>query len=243
MLNIYIDESGSMRNPPTNYNDQFFFISMLVLDSAQSKYLKRRKRKYVRSNMEQLKNENQITLLRNKHRSEKTTMFNDNKFLELKGSCLSFGTKKDILSNIFLRNSLLKDSLFLVEVDNARTRKNFFADTERAFNYLLRISLITLARKKNIKENNITIHIDNRNIANSSINGLEKYLNHELCVKTEIYNSITVLYYNSEDSDHIQVIDLVANIHFSSRDDRRARQVLSKFVQEEIIIQLFKFPL
>lgn len=242
MIHIFVDESGSMKNPPSHPTNRFFFMPFLVLNEKKAKKMRIKKRRYVSKNMKKLKRENEITKNKHPKRDDSALMFYKEKFKELKGSCLSFSTKRDIVSDVFLSNDLGKNSLFLIKVINGATHPNFFTDVELAFNFIMKCSLKRLAKDLSWSEQVVHIHIDNRNIANTSIDGLEAYLNKELTIKGGSIKEINVSYHDSEKNDLIQIIDLVANLHFSSAFDSRCKQLLEDLEKNDCVIRNYQFP-
>lgn len=231
-MNIYTDEAGSMRNPSTNYKDKYFYISLIVLDN-KNKVVNRRKKRYVSKNVEALKEIN------NNRKHLSSTMFDSNdKFIELKSVCLNPKTKFDIL-DYCLRD--IEKSVFLCKVINDNTKPGFFKNTANAYNFILKNALIRLAKDLDLHDEPLIINIDNRNVANNNLKGLEQYLQTELLLSYDYFSSVSIVYHESENCNIVQLADLVAGIHFASVRCTKSREFLLKLGENGTIIRNYTF--
>ncbi|MGX8835579.1 DUF3800 domain-containing protein [Amedibacillus sp. YH-ame6] len=218
MANIYIDESGSMCINPINKKNNYFFIALVKVN--KSEIAKKRFKRFISKNIEELKKID----VENK-------MFINGKFKELKGSALTFELKEKFVRYMCSSNCI---EVYLIKVDNNAATENFFDNTARAFNFLLKLGLQKYATEKLICENEINLHLDNRNVRTNTIYLLEEYLNTELATGAGLYKRITATYYQSENCRFVQIADVFANIHFSSQFNKNYNRILKNLVRKVI---------
>lgn len=110
------------------------------------------------------------------------------------------------------RNELIK--VFLIRVSNEKIRYGLYANTARAFNYILGQALMTFLRKGVLPKDSYMLHIDERNQKTGTVHSLEDYLNIQLCMDHELTNEIVVQYYDSAQNSLIQVADVFSNAYY-----------------------------
>lgn len=164
MLNMYIDESGSVH--PTSKNFSRYFIIGIVIPKNPLK-LKRVYKTFVRKNFKILK-----------ELDKENKMFDNNgKFIELKGSSMNKPMKLNFM-DFFCRNNVLEVRYIIL--DNNNLEERFIRNKARTFNYLLKIFLSNSIKKKYIQDTEVFLQIDERNVKTDSKFSLEDYLNQEL---------------------------------------------------------------
>lgn len=131
MINLFIDESGSM-TCDCHKGDNNFIISIIYTDNKD--LLKKAYRYFVKSHYKELKTSDR------KHK-----MFNNDKFVELKGAAMPLPIKKEFVK-FLCQNPIFK--VFYIITDNKYIEEKFYKNTARAFNYLLRKALEFLIKHK-----------------------------------------------------------------------------------------------
>ncbi len=223
-MNLYIDESGSI-----NSNNHKKFIISVVMPNDKER-LKKVYKKFVSKNLNRLRK-----LDKNNKMFRK-----DGSFLELKGSSFDRDMKYEFL-NYFCRNNLFKVRYIILNNDELEER--FIENKARTFNYLMKIFLINTIRKQIITDDELFLHIDERNIKTDSKFSLEDYLNQELLLEANIIKDVKVQYYDSSQSQLIQIADVFANIKYSNYlTDKVYKDILKELQKEGYILEDFKFP-
>ena len=164
MINLYIDESGSLTTNCDEYKQPFFIISIIRV--KDDKILKRNLKRFISGNLK---------ILKKLEKADK--MFINGKFIELKGSALNGALKKNFVEEITKENPF---EIFYIKVYNNHVNKVFLQNKARAFNFLLKLFFEHNLRNKNFLDDEYFLQIDERNIKTQSKNTLEDYLNTEL---------------------------------------------------------------
>ena len=152
MINMYIDESGSVH--PTSEKLNRYFIIGIVIPKDPIK-LKRIYKLFIRKNYNYLK---QV--------DKDNKMFNqDGKFIELKGSSMDKKLKLDFI-DFFCKNNLFEVRYIIL--DNNQLDEKFIKNKARTFNYLIKIFLINSLKKGYIKDADLFLQIDERNVKTES---------------------------------------------------------------------------
>ena len=126
MINMYIDESGSI-HPTSNNLNRFFIIGIVIPKDSQK--LKKIYKIFIRKNIDELRK-----------LDKEGKMFNSNgHFLELKGSSMNKPMKLNFM-NFFCQNNLFE--IRYIILDNNQLEEKFIKNKARTFNYLLKIFLI-----------------------------------------------------------------------------------------------------
>lgn len=227
MISMYIDESGSIH--PTSGKLNRYFIIGIVIPKNPIK-LKRVYKLFIRKNIEYLRNLDKD----NKMFSE------DGKFRELKGSSMDKKLKLDFI-NFFCRNNLFEVRYIIL--DNNQLDERFIKNKARTFNYLIKIFLINSLKKGYIKDNEIFLQIDERNVKTESKYSLEDYLNQELILNDNILENVQVKYFDSSQNCFVQIADVFSNIMYSDLiTNGNYRKEIEKLQEEKYILPPFVFP-
>lgn len=222
---IYIDESGSINN--SCKGGQWFVITLLyVIDNRK---LKSSLKRFIKANIDSFKKLQKASM-----------MFDNGKFVELKGAALTPQIKIDFIRSLSQDNSF---KLIFIKVDNSKLKLKFCQNTARSFNYLIRKTLEVLLHNKVIQEGDYQLFVDERNVRTGSRNTLEDYLNTELslCLGYEI--NFKIKYGDSRGNRFIQLADVFSNIFYSSIFNSRLELELKKIEKNDYIPLIFNFPL
>lgn len=227
MINMYIDESGSIHRTSEKLNR--YFIIGIVIPKNQIK-LKRVYKTFIRKNIAKLK------ILDKENR-----MFNESgKFIELKGSSMNKLMKLEFI-NFFCQNNLFEVRYIIL--DNNELEERFIKNKARTFNYLLKIFLINSIKKKYIKDKEVFLQIDERNVKTDSKFSLEDYLNQELLLSDNLSDNVQVKYYDSSRNCFIQIADVFSNIMYSNLITGGSYKKEIKYLkQNKYILPPFIFP-
>ena len=229
MQNLYIDESGSMTIKYTEFSPCFLIAIIKPNDSRKLKNLHKR---FIKQNLEDLR------------RADKNgKMFIGGKFKELKGSEFTPNLKRKFLK-YFCRDNLFE--VYYIVIDNKKLlpNNNFYENTARAFNYLLKIAFIHFYKKKLfLKSEDYNLQLDERNERTKTKFFLEEYLNTELSLgNPDIKSKFTVKYFDSCNNSLIQIADVMANILYSNIRTQNYNQELKTLKNQNYIKEIFNFP-
>lgn len=197
MINIYIDESGSMTTKHAEHYP-YFVIALVVAKDKQK--LRKVYKRFVSKHHEELR----CTDLKNK-------MFKEDKFSELKGSCLTEELKISFL-DFFCKNDLFE--VYYIRIKNSDIRYGLYNNTARAFNFVLKNALQSLLEAGFLPNDDYYLHIDERNEKPNSIHDLEGYLNIELHTGHGLAGEFKVKYYDSSSNPLIQIADVFSNTYY-----------------------------
>ena len=227
MINFYIDESGSMT---TNYSNQnpWFIISIVRVNAP--KKLNRLFKYFIKKNYKELMN-----------CPKAERMFKNNKFLELKGSALT-GKLKQKFVQFFTETPNIFE-LFIIKVDNKLVDDNFYKNTARAFNYLLKIAFQYYIHNDFIPANSyINLEIDERNQSTESKSSLEDYLDTQLRLDEKLIEDVKVKYFDSANNNLIQIADVFANLEYSQMFNSTFAKEFKIMKEKGILKNIFIFP-
>jgi hypothetical protein len=226
MTQIFIDESGSLGNSDVEHFP-YFVISLVRVNDIHC--LRKAFRRFVASHYQELMK------MDKGHR-----MFNNGKFTEMKGCCLSYAMKREFADYI-ARNHFF-DASFIV-VKNHGCEERFYTNKNRSFNYLVKECLEYLIRKGIYpQKEEYYLRIDNRNVRNDAKMSMEDYLSTELCIEDNLLKRIQVAYYDSTTSEMIQIADFFANLKFSDVIKRNYSDLLNKLKSENYVSFTYEFP-
>lgn len=227
-MNIYMDESGSI-HPVTKNLNRFFIIGIIIPENEEK--LRRVYKIFVRKNLKTLK-----------ALDKQNRMFHQNgKFIELKGSCFDRKMKQEFL-NFFCQNNLFKVGYIIL--DNNKLQKKFIVNKARTFNYLLKLFLSNAVKKGYLKDKNLFLQIDERNVRTDSKFSLEDYLNQEMVLNQNLIETVKVCYFDSSQNKLIQIADVFSNILYSNIVTHGAyNHALRKLMQEGYLLPRFQFPI
>ena len=227
MISMYIDESGSI-HPTSGKLNRYFIIGIVI--PKNSIKLKRVYKLFIRKNIDYLRKLDQD----NKMFSE------DGKFRELKGNSMDKTLKLDFI-NFFCRNNLFEVRYIIL--DNNQLDERFIKNKARTFNYLIKIFLINSLKKGYIKDNELFLQIDERNVKTESKYSLEDYLNQELILNDNILENVQVKYFDSSQNCFIQIADVFSNIMYSDLITSGGyRKEIEKLQEQKYILPPFVFP-
>ena len=188
MINLYIDESGSMTSNSEEYKQPFFIVS--VIKVTNSKVLNRNLKRFISKNLKLLKK-----------LDTQNKMFINGKFAELKGSSLNSALKRKFVTEI------TKDfpfELYYIKLFNKQVNPMMLNNKARAFNYLLKLFFQFSLRNKTFEDEEYFLQIDERNIKTQSKNTLEDYLNTELILNDGLLSKpLKVKYFDSVNNKFI----------------------------------------
>lgn len=227
MINLYVDESGSMTTDYLNVSP-YFLIAIVKVNNVRA--LKSAHKRFVRQNLQALK-----------EADKKGKMFDGARFKELKGSEFTPELKKKFIE-YFCRNNQLE--LFYIVIDNKDIVGNFYENTARAFNYCIKLAL-TYFYKNNLlpSGDEYSIQLDERNQKTKTKYFLEEYLNTELRLHEGLIDkNIIVSYFDSCNNCLVQLADVFANIMYSELRTRNYTKEINKIKKEGYLKKFFEFP-
>lgn len=227
MINMYIDESGSI-HPTSQKLNRYFVIGIVI--PKDSKKLKRIYKIFIRKNFNKL----------NKLDTDGKMFSKDGHFVELKGCCMDKSMKLSFI-DFFCKNNLFEVRYIIL--DNNLLEEKFIKNKARTFNYLMKIFLINSIQKQYINDKEIFLQIDERNVKTDSKYSLEDYLNQELLLNDNLIDNVQVQYFDSSQNCFIQIADVFSNIMYSNLITKGSYQKeLEKLQQEKYILPPFIFP-
>lgn len=227
MINMYIDESGSI-NPFITRLKRYFVVGIVIPKDKEK--LKRIYKLFVRKHREELRKADKYN-----------KMFDENgNFIELKGSCLT-NELKIKFANFFCRNNLFEVRYIIL--DNSLINDKFIINKARTFNYLLKLFLINSKQRGYIKDREIYLHIDERNVKTDSKFSLEDYLNQELVLSMDLIDTAKVHYYDSSQNVFIQIADVFSNLLYSNMlTNGEYNDTIKELKENGYILAPFIFP-
>lgn len=227
MMNMYIDESGSI-NPTPKKLKRYFIVGIVI--PKDEKKLRKIYKLFVRKNLQKLKDADKYK-----------KMFDENgKFIELKGSCFTEELKKEFV-DFFCQNELFE--VRYIVLDNDNIDEKFIKNKARTFNYLLKLFLINSIKCNYITDKEIYLNIDERNVKTDSKFSLEDYLNQELVLSMGTLENAKVHYYDSCQNIFIQMADVFSNLLYSNIvTNGKYNEQIKKLKDEGYILPPFVFP-
>lgn len=222
---LFIDESGTMS---TEYCEKFPFFIICLLHVLDKRKLKTITKRFISQHMEELKS------------LGSTKMFKNGKFIEIKGSELSYDLK------IELARYLCKYEIFeiiYIDVNNKKVKEKLYRNKARAFNYLVDLCLGHTMLKKVLPKGEYHIQIDERNIKTNAQKTLEDYLAMELGFKKNYISDVSVEYFDSADNVYIQLSDFFSNLFYSYKMNNTGyKSIIDEMKQKGILKYIFEFP-
>ncbi len=223
---LYIDESGTMT--VSHYRTHPYFIISIVRAKDIDR-IKRIYKRFVREHMGELQKAD-----------DKGLMFSGSKFLELKGSCFTPKLKREFV-DFFCRNNYFE--VFYIVADNSRIQPKFYANTARAFNYLIRLALEYYIQKGYISNDGLFLQLDERNEKTETKHFLENYLQTELGLRNIVNNDCKVQYFDSSNNYIIQIADVFSNLYFSELKTKAYTKEIEYMKKKGYLKHIFEFPL
>lgn len=230
MINLFIDESGTMTTKYSNSHKYFVIAIVQINDDILLKHSFKKAINKFKKDI--LKYDTNQTIFQK---------INDNyKFKEFKGSSLPFNLKVNILKFLYYKNSF---NVFYIVINNEKVKSSYYDNTARAFNYILNKELTYLIKSNKLNMEEISLHIDQRNTSTKTTYFLQEYLNTELFFEFFYNFNIKVQYYDSKNKIGIQVADLFANMLYSVLYNKKRSSALDEFITNGCIKHRFLFPL
>lgn len=226
MEKLFIDESGSMT--VAHCDTEPYFIICIVRAKNPDK-LKRLYQRFVRANLAELKKTDR-----------KNLMFKNDKFVELKGNCLTPKLKRKFMHYVCQDDCV---EIFYIVADNSKAAESFYFNTARAFNYLLRLAMEYYLDYKYINGGKIDVQLDERNEKTETKFFLENYLNTEIGLSRGLGDEFSVRYFGSANNKLIQVADVFANLLYSEYKTNAYTADLESLEVNGYIKHYFMFPL
>ena len=237
MLNFYLDESGCMELNPHSRHHCFFHIAMVKVNNKE--LIKRRFKRFISKNSDELRMIDENNAERKKKRGEiPNRMFVNNKFKELKGSCLTYEMKSKFIDEICIDNAI---DVYFITINNTRVNDSLYDNKARAFNFVLKSAFISFYEKGILQCDDIFLHCDNRNVKTKTLYLLEEYLMTELVLGNGYYKSFKAEYLQSENSIFVQIADIFANFHYSSSFNKKYKSKLIELEKNDYIKGKFLF--
>lgn len=227
MVNLYVDESGSMT---CEFCKEFPFFIVAIVKVKNPNELKKAYKYFVKENFKLLN-----------HNAKTSKMFDlSGKFLELKGNEFTADLKHKFV-DFFCKKQYFE--VFFILLDNAKIDKKLYKNTARAFNYVIKLTLATLIKKGFLdKGETYNIQIDERNQKTGAKKSLEDYLNTQLQLDEKLTNEIHVTYFDSTKNKNIQIADVMANLFFSQMRTQKYNDDFQKLKKAGIFKYVFEFP-
>ncbi len=227
MINIYIDESGSMTPKSEEYKQPFFIISVIVVKDG--KKLNTNYKRFVSDNMKLLR---KIDI--------ENRMFNNEKFCELKGNALNGAVKRKFVECIIKNNCF---DIYYIKLMNNQVTQKFFSNKARTFNYLLKLFFQHNLRNGAFSDDEYFLQIDERNIKTQAKYTLVDYLNTELLLNDDLLSKpLNVCYFDSARNKFIQIADVFANIYYSHCMTNGYSDLMKNLQDKGILKEIFVFP-
>lgn len=225
-LCVFVDESGSIKKGQLLHPD--FFVVALIFTNNEKHLNKVFKKKRLQ------------TLTDSEREVLRVTK-------EIKGSAISEKRKRDIYSALLDKCSEHME-LGIIVLDLERADSKLRQVSSRAFNFLIAryLSKSYAAHSKLKGASNISLYVDERNVATGAKFTLEEYLNTEYNIENPICKGeITVHYLDSKNRYLIQLADFVANTAYrlykkNDPDAKANMELLSSVLCNK---KVFYFPL
>lgn len=226
MQYLYIDESGSMTNKYSN-DWPYFVIAIVRTDNSQR--LRRLHKRFVKSNLGKLK-----------AIDTDGKMFKNGVFHELKGSAFTSDLKRAFAGYFGQQGTL---DLFYIVIQNKGISDSLYANTARAFNYILKLALEYFIKHGYLPDDEYVIQLDERNERTDTRHFLQNYLNTELRMENVLSHDVHVQYFDSALNRNIQIADVFANLYYSHLLTDAYSQEMKAMQDHECLKPIFRFPL
>lgn len=226
MQHLYIDESGSMTSQYTK-SWPYFIISIIRVDSPDK--LRRLHKRFCTKHMEELR-----------RIDSDQRMFKNGDFQELKGSSFTPDLKREFVSYFGRRGTI---DIYYIVIDNRKVSGGLYANTARAFNYVLKLALEYFIRNSILPDDKYIIQLDERNERSDTRHFLQNYLNTELLMENVLSNDIEVNYFDSSNNRIIQIADVFANLYFSNLMTGNYQDEIKLIKDNGCLKAVFRFPL
>lgn len=237
MINIYVDESGSINNQLKNHDK--FVVCLLKVNDIKN--VKRLYKRFVSKNIKRLEelDKEKVDPKDGSVIKSGGRMFRNGKFNELKGSQFDKSMKIDFLK-FFLENPHFE--LFYVVMDNEKLSDAFCKNKARAFNYAIRLSMGFFIKRELLDDEDCFMQLDERNERTDAKYFLENYLNTELSLEDGLNCHINVRYFDSSSNKLIQLADVFSNIMYSNLKTGAYQNEIQAMNDSGVIKYIFQFP-
>lgn len=237
-MNIYIDESGSINNH--SHKNKYFVIALVHVTNKDG--LRKAYKRFISSNLEALKSLDQgkVHPVTSEVLKPGNRMFNNDKFVELKGSQFDKSMKLKFI-DFFSKKPHFE--LYLIKVSNGRLSDDFCKNTARVFNYTIRLALEYYISNGYLPSEYCNLQLDERNEKTESRYFLCDYLNTELTLSGKVNNNFEVTYFDSSNNKFIQIADVFANIYFSQLQTNQYSNEIKSLKERDILKHIFEFPI
>jgi len=237
IMNIYIDESGSINNRIAHVP---YFIVAMVHVIEKDKLSKAYKR-FVSSNYDRLLelDKDRMDVKTGKILRPGGKMFDRNGFKELKG--MSFDREMKLKFSDFFSKGHYFDIYYIV-VENARLTDSFCENTARAFNYMIRLAIGYFIKNGLLPNEDCCLQLDERNEKTETKYFLENYLNTELMLGGISAGKFIVNYFDSKDNKFIQIADVFSNLYYSQLQTGKYKEVFDDLSRKGMLKFIFRFP-
>lgn len=236
-MNIYIDESGSINNH--SESQKYFVIALLRV--TDRKKLKRAYKRFVSSNLKRLK---ELDVERKNRKGkivrEGNKMFQNGRFIELKGSHFDRNMKKNFV-NYF--SDVSGFEIYYIKIINKGLTDGICKDVSTVFNYTLKKALEYFINHGYLPTEHCNLQLDERNEKTDKKHFLEQYLNTEFVGSGSEHSSFNVSYFDSSQNRLVQVADVFANLFYSHLITGQYSKEIDMLKNKKIIRFVFEFPL
>lgn len=237
LMNLYIDESGSINNHTPN--NKYFVISLIHPINKDA--LKRAYKRFVASNHGSLLalDQDRPHPVTGKIVKKGGKMFENGNFHELKGSQFDREMKQKFVEFFCRRPSF---EIYYIKISNQLLTDQFCENTARVFNYTLKLAIEYFIRKAFLPNENCSLQLDERNEKTETKYFLENYLNTELFMNGTISGKFDVAYFDSSNNSFIQIADVFANLLYSHLQTGGYGEELKNLKDAGILKFTFEFP-
>lgn len=237
IMNIYIDESGSINNHIAHV--PYFVVGMLHV--MEKDKLSKAYKRFISSNYERLLELDKDKVDRKTGKIVKPggKMFDQNGFKELKG--MLFDREMKLKFTEFFSKSHYFNIYYIV-VENARLTDPFCENTARAFNYVIRLAMEYFIKNGLLPNEDCYLQLDERNEKTETKYFLENYLNTELMLGGISVGKFNVKYFDSKDNKFIQIADVFSNLYYSQLQTGKYTRVFDDLKEKGMLKFIFKFP-
>ena len=225
MQYLCVDESGSMTTQHLA-NCPYFVIAVVRTENPVK--LRRLCKRFAKKYCDALK-----------AADTENRMFQNGKFLELKGYALTPDLKRSFV-DFFCRQGTLE--VYYIVLDNRNISAQLYSNTAWAFNYTLKLALEYFIKGNYLPDDSYAINLDERNERTETRHFLQNYLNTELGMSGTLSHNVSVKYFDSSTVWNIQIADVLANLYYSELRTSNYTREFEKMKENNCLKIIFKFP-
>ena len=167
-------------------------------------------------------------------------MFSNGKFQELKGSEFDINMKKEFV-NFFTYKKHFE--MYYIRIRNKELTDKFCENTARGFNYVMCLALKYFMKNNLILDDEkYYLQLDERNEKTETKFFLENYLITELNLNYITNAKIKVSYFDSANSNIIQIADVFSNIFYSHLLTGNYEKEINLLKEKGILKCIYEFP-